>query len=173
LVIFGWGGRNAKDLGPTARQILGLALLAAMMSTLSAACGPIAAAPSERSTPPSVFDDTTPRFSPDGKDIVFVRETAGDSDLYLVNVRSGNTRLLADVSDYDLDPVFSMDGTQVLFDTSPNGFAQLHVVPSDGGSSRAISDVPDGWATFPAWSPTATSSCTPADGLPMKRRICV
>jgi WD40-like Beta Propeller Repeat len=66
---------------------------------------------------------------------------------------SGNTRLLADVSDYDLDPVFSMDGTQVLFNTSPNGFAQLHVVPSDGGSSQAISDVPDGWATFPAWSP--------------------
>jgi TolB protein len=153
VIIFGWGGRNAKGHRPTARQILGLALLATMISTLSAACGPIAAAPSEQSTPPSVFYDTTPRFSPDGKDIVFVRETDGDSDLYVLNVRTGDRRLLADVSDYDLDPVFSRDGIHVLFETSPNGFAQLHLVPSVGGKSQPISDVRDGWATFPSWSP--------------------
>ena len=153
MIIFGWRGRNARDHRPTARQILGLALLAAMMSTLSAACGPIAATPSEQSMPPSVFDDTTPRFSPDGKDIVFVRETDGDSDLYVLNVRTGDRRLLADVSDYDLDPVFSRDGIHVLFETSPNGFAQLHLVPSAGGKSQPISDARDGWATFPSWSP--------------------
>ena len=139
--------------GPTPRQILGLALPAAVMSTLSVACVPIAATPSEQSMPPSVFDDTTPRFSPDGKDIVFVRETDDDSDLYVLNVRTGDRRLLADVSDYDLDPVFSRDGIHVLFETSPNGFAQLHLVPSAGGKSQPISDVRDGWATFPSWSP--------------------
>jgi TolB protein len=153
LVIFGWGGRNAKDLGPIHPRILGLPLPAAVVSILFAACVSAPAVPSEHATSPSVFDDTTPRFSPDGKDIVFVHETDGDSDLYVLNVRTGDRRLLADVSDYDLDPVFSMDGTYVLFDTSPNGFAQLHLVPSGGGTSQAISDVPDGWATFPSWSP--------------------
>jgi TolB protein len=123
------------------------------MSILFAACVPVPAAPSEQATPPPVFDDTTPRFSPDGKSIVFVRETDGDSDLYVMNVRSGDRRLLADVSDYDLDPVFSTDGTHVLFESSPNGFAQLHLVPSGGGTSQPISDVGDGWATFPSWSP--------------------
>ena len=150
MILFGRGGGNAKDHGP---QIFGLTLPAAAMGILIAACVPISAAPSDQATPSSVFDDTTPRFSPDGKDIVFVRETDGDSDLYVVNVRTGDRRLLADVSDYDLDPVFSMDGTHVLFETSPNGFAQLHLVPSTGGKSRPISDVGDGWATFPSWSP--------------------
>ena len=153
MIIFGLAGGNAKDRGPILPQILGLALPAAVMSILFAACVSIPAAPPEQATSPSVSDDTTPRFSPDGKDIVFVRETDGDSDLYVVNVRSGNTHLLADVSDYDLDPVFSMDGTHVLFETSPNGFAQLHLVPSGGGTSQPISDVRDGWATFPSWSP--------------------
>jgi TolB protein len=153
LVIFGWGGRNAKDLGAIRPQILGLPLPAAVIGILFAACVSGPAAHSEQTTPPSVFDDTTPRFSPDGKDIVFVRQTDGDSDLYVVNVRSGHAHLLADVSDYDLDPVFSMDGTSVLFETSPNGFAQLHLVPSGGGRSQPISDVRDGWATFPSWSP--------------------
>jgi TolB protein len=154
VIIFGWGGRNAKGHGPILPQIVGLALPVAVMSIPSAACVPGPAGPSEHATPASVFDDTTPRFSPDGKDIVFVRETDGDSDLYVVNVRNGDERLLADVSDYDLDPVFSQDGTHVLFETSPNGFAQLHLVPSAGGTrSRAISDVGDGWATFPSWSP--------------------
>lgn len=149
MIVFAWIRRNVAHRRSTPLQLVGLALPAAVFTILLAACVPTAAAPSDQSTPRSLFDDTTPRFSPDGKDIVFVRETAGDSDLYLVNVRSGNTRVLADVSDYDLDPVFSMDGTQVLFDTSPNGFAQLHVVSSDGGSSQAISDVPDGWANVP------------------------
>ncbi len=153
MIIFAWGRGNAKDHRPILPQVLGLAPPAAVMSILFAACVPIPATPSEQTTPASVFGDTTPRFSPDGKEIVFVRETDGDSDLYVVNVRSGDRRLLADVSDYDLDPVFSMDGTHVLFETSPNGFAQLDLVPSGGGTSRPISDVGDGWATFPSWSP--------------------
>jgi len=153
VIIFGRGGRNAKDHGPILPQILGLALPAAVTSILSVACVPGPAGPSEHAMQASVFDDTTPRFSPDGKDIVFVREADDDSDLYVLNVRTGDRRLLADVSDYDLDPVFSRDGIQVLFETSPNGFAQLHLVPSAGGKSQPISDVRDGWATFPSWSP--------------------
>jgi TolB protein len=153
VIIFGRGGGNEKEHPPISPRILDLALPAAVISFLLAACVLIPAAPSEQGTPPSVFDDTTPRFSPDGREIVFVRETDGDSDLYVVIVRSGDGRLLADVSEYDLDPVFSVDGTQVLFETSPNGFAQLHLVPSGGGRSQPISDVRDGWATFPSWSP--------------------
>jgi TolB protein len=153
VIVFAWGRGDAKDHGPILRKILGLALPAVVMSVLLAACDPTPAAFPEQATQPSVFDDTTPRFSPDGKHVVFVREADDDSDLYVVDVRSGDERLLADVSDYDLDPVFSMDGKHVLFETSPNGFAQLHLVPSGGGTSQPISDVGDGWATFPSWSP--------------------
>jgi Tol biopolymer transport system component len=162
VTTFRLGPGKMKDHG-SALSILWFALAAAVASVIPAACVSIQASPSDESVGAAgEFDDTTPRFSPDGKEIVFVRERDGDSDLYLVNVRSGDERLLADVSDYDLDPVFSMDGTEVLFDTSPNGFAQLHLVSSVGGESRPISDVGDGWATFPAWSPngeTIVYSC--------------
>src|SRR6266498_5347627 len=58
LIIFWWGGRNAKDHGPILPQILGLALPAAVMSILLAACVSIHAAPSEQATSPPMFDDT-------------------------------------------------------------------------------------------------------------------
>lgn len=141
------------DHRPAPPRVVGLAIPTALASLLLIACISTDARAPDEGAPPSVFDDSTPRFSPDGKEIVFVREEDGDSDLYLVDVRSGDIRLLADVSEYDLDPVFSMDGTHVLFDTSPNGYAQLHVIPSVGGEIRPISNVAEGWATFPAWSP--------------------
>jgi TolB protein len=106
---------------------------------------------------PASFDDTTPRFSPDGERIVFVRDRGDDSDIYVMNLEGGRSRLLVDASRFDLDPAFSPEGTQVLFAGSPNGYAQLHVVPVVGGDIEPISEVPDGWATYPAWSPDGST----------------
>jgi TolB protein len=103
--------------------------------------------------PAPSFDDISPRFSPDGARIVFVRKQADDSDIYVIDVAHRAMHRLVDVSDYDLDPAFSPDGSQVLFDSSPDDFPQLHLVPADGGDVEPISEVLDGWATFPAWSP--------------------
>jgi TolB protein len=99
------------------------------------------------------FDDTTPRFSPDGAVLVFVRERSDDSDLFIMDMVDRESRLLADVSEYDLDPAFAPDGERLVFETSPNQYAQLHLVSLDGSGVEAISEVLDGWATFPAWSP--------------------
>lgn len=100
------------------------------------------------------FADTTPRFSPDGETVVFVRAQDEDSDILVIDIESRAVRTLVDASDYDLDPAFSPDGQQIVFDTSPNGYPQLHLVPSAGGEIEPISKVLDGWATFPAWSPS-------------------
>jgi len=117
------------------------------------------AEPSEPAGSPSTsstaeFDDTTPRFSPDGRTIVFVRAQGEDSDILVMDVEGGAVRTLVDASDYDLDPAFSPDGRQIVFDTSPNAYPQLHLVSSEGGETEPISEVLDGWATFPAWSPS-------------------
>lgn len=136
-----------------------LSLLVGLTCVTLSACAP---SDPSTSTASSAFDDMTPRFSPYGERIVFVRDQGDDSDIYVINVRGRRARLLANVSEYDLDPVFSPDGSQVLFDTSPNGYPQLHLVPSDGGEIRPISKVVDGWATFPAWAPdgkTIVYSC--------------
>jgi Tol biopolymer transport system component len=99
------------------------------------------------------FGDSTPRFSPDGTHIVFVRAHEGDSDIYVMDLESRRTRLLVSASQYDVDPAFSPDGSEILFETSPDGYAQLHLVPFRGGDIEPISEVVDGWATFPAWAP--------------------
>jgi TolB protein len=76
----------------------------------------------------------TPRFSPDGHSIVFVRERGEDSDILVIDLSTRRPRVLADASQYDLDPAVSPDGRAVVFESSPGGYAQLHLVPSDGGT---------------------------------------
>ncbi|TET93441.1 MAG: hypothetical protein E3J26_06290, partial [Candidatus Zixiibacteriota bacterium] len=63
----------------------------------------------------------SPRFSPDGGKVVFsgVRVN-GFTDLYLLDLSTGNYRAITDDIYYDIDPSFSPDGQQVVF-TSDRG----------------------------------------------------
>lgn len=113
----------------------------------------IGATPSSAASSVVRFDDTTPRFSPDGGTIVFVRDVDDDdADIASVAVDGGPPSILADLSSYDLDPAVSSRGT-VVFDSSPDGYAQLHLMSLDGTDLEPVSEVLDGWATYPAWSP--------------------
>jgi Tol biopolymer transport system component len=132
---------------------LGLSLVACDPSSPSPVSETSASPDASATVDPGPISDTTPRFSPDGETLVFVREQDEDSDVYTMDLSSRAVRVLADESDYDLDPSYSPDGRQVLFDTSPNNYPQLHLVSIDGSSVEAISEVLDGWATYPAWSP--------------------
>jgi Tol biopolymer transport system component len=139
-----------------------IAALIVLLGVPLAACNPTTptnGTPSPATTSPSssvprAFEDTSPRFAPDGETLVFVREQSDDSDLFVLDLADGTARRIVDVSDHDLDPVYSPDGQLLLFESSPNGFAQLHLASADGDDVRPISEVLDGWATFPAWSPS-------------------
>ena len=136
-----------------------MAWLVGAGSMLLTACVPGSPGPSPA---PGSFDDRTPRFSPDGQSIVFVRERGEDSDILVIDLSTRRPRVLADASQYDLDPAVSPDGRAVVFDSSPGGYAQLHLVPSGGGPIQPISEILHGWATFPAWAPdggTIVYSC--------------
>lgn len=106
---------------------------------------------------PSADNDYSPKFSPNGRFIVFVREISEDSDIFTMNVDGRDQRRLADLSEYDYDPAVAPDAKQIVFSSSPNGFAQLFTMDVDGGDPSAFSQVLDGWATFPAWSPDGRS----------------
>jgi len=101
-----------------------------------------------------------PRFSPDGKTIVFFRN---GRELRLLDLAAKSTRLLlqgelsrAPFGDSD-DVAFSSDGAWLaVTESGPKGFTTVHVVRAGGGSEHQISFLANGSAGSVAWSPDGT-----------------
>jgi TolB protein len=94
-----------------------------------------------------------PRFSPDGQRVAFSVERAGNSDVYVMDLRNhGTTRLTADPA-IDTSPSFSPDGTKIAFNSDRSGAPQIYVMGADGSNPHRIS-FGDGKYTTPVWSPT-------------------
>src|SRR5882672_3795965 len=71
----------------------------------------------------SGIHDTTPRWSPDGKRIAFVRSVEKDGksqpgQLYLLQMDGGEARVVTDVTSGAAGPVWSPDGKQIAFTSS-------------------------------------------------------
>ena len=64
---------------------------------------------------PGLGDISNPNWSPDGQTIIVSATRGGISDLYAVDVRSGDVRQLTDDRYADLQPVYSPDGRTVAF----------------------------------------------------------
>ena len=99
-------------------------------------------------------------ISPDGKFVAFVADKAGQFNIWLIQVGSGDFRnLTKEIT--PLQPTFSIfrkigfsgDGAEIWFspDTGP-GMAQM-IMPLMGGTPRAFLDK---GATAPSWSPDGT-----------------
>ena len=69
--------------------------------------------------------DSRPEWSPSGRDVVFIRDTGSQLNIVLVNVRSGEERVLVDVEAINLDPVFSPDEKYVYYSSAESGPLQL------------------------------------------------
>jgi Tol biopolymer transport system component len=109
-------------------------------------------------------NDTSPRFSPDGKTIVFARDKtynwgglAANWELggviCLIDADGANLRQLTSDEDFAFDPYFSPDGMQIIYSTV-NGRMSI---PADGSAApRPISGpsgaVPSHDGTFIAYS---------------------
>ncbi|MEW5993990.1 MAG: hypothetical protein AB1744_06300, partial [Candidatus Zixiibacteriota bacterium] len=80
----------------------------------------------------------SPRYSPDGSRVVFSgARKDGFTDIYLLDLETGDFRSITDDHYYDIDPVFSPDGGQIVFSSErgpggPDGAKNLFVVDLDG-----------------------------------------
>lgn len=94
-----------------------------------------------------------PRFSPDGRWIVYSRETAGNTDIWMMEPESGAARPVIESPAIDTSPSFSPDGTKIVYESDESGSQQLYIAPVDGSTPPERISFGQGRYAAPAWSP--------------------
>jgi Tol biopolymer transport system component len=106
-------------------------------------------------TPSWAIDgDTNPVFSPDGKQLAFVRDGA----IYIVGVDGGRASAITPPVLVASRPQWSPDGSKIAFGTSDQAGVDIgqnvHVVNADGSGFVALThEISPDSAGDPAWSP--------------------
>ncbi len=99
--------------------------------------------------------DQSPRWSPDGRELLFYDITSEPTrvDIYAVDVASGTRRKLTDSPTNDFDPVWSPDGQRVAFVSYASmGDGDLYVMDATGANPQRLTTL-DTEIFNPAWSP--------------------
>lgn len=92
-------------------------------------------------------------YSPDGRYIAVALSTGDDTDILLLDARSGTlVRQITSGGGIDVSPAFSPDGKQIAFASERSGGSQIFVVSVDGGTPTRVTRI-GGMFSDPAWSP--------------------
>jgi len=92
-----------------------------------------------------------PRFSPDGKKVVFVSERTKNKDIWIMDGDGGSPTQLTTSGKDDKDPCFSPSGKQIVFASKRTGNYDIWVMNADGGDERQLTGGPAD-ETQPCWS---------------------
>jgi Tol biopolymer transport system component len=118
-------------------------------------------------TLPSGYEnDLAPRFSPDGKRLVFTRYRgkgcpqsfcpSEHSALFVVGVDGTGLRQLTSFAIHPGDADWSPNGKRIVFEAYPNGpYGDVYVIGANGHNLRNLTRDPSGQAD-PVWSPDGT-----------------
>jgi Tol biopolymer transport system component/DNA-binding winged helix-turn-helix (wHTH) protein len=101
--------------------------------------------------------DVSPRYSPDGKRIVFVSNRSGSVEIWLSGNDGLNPIRLTDFRGPLVgSPNWSPDGRQIVFDSRPEGNADIYAINSEGGQPRRLTtesaeDIVPSWSRDGSW----------------------
>ncbi len=82
--------------------------------------------------------DARPTWSPDGKQIAFVRDNSRDTSIVLLDLGSGKERVLVDSPAIDLDPCFSPDGKVIYYSSAESGDLDLWQIELATGTKKRL-----------------------------------
>jgi TolB protein len=101
--------------------------------------------------PHKAFEES-PRWSPDGKLVLWVSTRDKNPDLYTVDAEGKNEKRLTTDIAYDLHPMWSPDGKQIAFASARSGRQKIHLMKADGSDVKKLTDGEflDAW---PTWRP--------------------
>lgn len=94
----------------------------------------------------------SPRWSPDGRHIVYVSFEAGRSIIVLQSLDGREREVLAEFNGINSTPVWSPDGRQMAMTLSKDGSASLYIMTMATRELRRVTDHP-AIDTEPSWSP--------------------
>jgi hypothetical protein len=80
----------------------------------------------------------TPRWSPDGKQIVFDSRPAGNGDIFVIDSQGGRPRKLTSEPSNENVPSWSRDGRWIYFASDRTGGWEVWKTPSTGGSALRV-----------------------------------
>jgi TolB protein len=96
--------------------------------------------------------DVHPKFSPDGKKIVFLSDRDYQPEIYVMDADGSNQTRLTNSPSYDLDPVWSPNCEQIAFISNRLGPFDLFIMDADGSNMRVLTQSPS-IDIAPVWSP--------------------
>jgi len=89
--------------------------------------------------------------SPDGTQVVFASNRAGDWQIFIMNIDGGEVTQLTNRPGGNFTPTWSPDGRTIAFAAEPDGNSDIFVISADGGDLRQLTDHP-GDDSHPHWS---------------------
>lgn len=94
-------------------------------------------------------DDTTPAWSPDGKQIAFTSNRDGRQQIYVMNADGSGQRRVSQSTVNDYSPTWSPDGNWIGFVSFREGSADVYMMDLRGGNVKRLTT---GGGDHPVWS---------------------
>jgi TolB protein len=106
------------------------------------------------------------KWSPDGQKVVFTLTKDGNSEIYIVDVRSGTMERLTHHWSIDTNPCFSPNGNEIAFTSDRTGNPQIYIMDVTGANVRRVT-FNGRYNDLCAWSPKGDKIAisTRVDGL--------
>ena len=107
---------------------------------------------------PGLQDDAA--FSPDGTSVAFSQSSEGGREIFIKQIRNGQTSQLTHDKGIDINPAWSPDGSAIAYYRVKQDGGEFVIVPLQGGATRVAGD---SWVGIPG---TATASSSMPDAGP-------